>query len=114
MNLFDGGLIFGLLLAFNDLITMSISKEIIIGNLTSNWLVITFILYGFQMMIFYTGLKSTPMSLLNLSWNLISNIIITIIGIYYFKENISNLETYGLLFGLFSLFLFGIAHYNKL
>ena len=113
MNLFDGGLIFGLLLAFNDLITMSISKEIIIGNLTSNWLVITFILYGFQMYIFNKGLSVNGMGVLNLTWNLFSNIIITIIGIYYFKENITNLESFGVAFALFALLLFTIAEFNK-
>jgi len=113
MSIFNNGITYGLILAFNDVINMSINKEIIIGNLATKWLPFICILYGSQMFIFNKGLQVTQMSLLNLTWNLFSNIIITIIGIYYFKENISNLESYGVAFGLFSLFLFGLAQYQK-
>ena len=113
MNIFNNGITYGLIMAFNDVITMSINKEIILGNIMSNWLPFICILYGLQMYIFNKGLQVTQMSVLNLTWNLFSNIIITIIGIYYFKENISDLESYGLAFALFALFLFGLAQYQK-
>ena len=113
MNLFNTGIIYGLILAINDLFSMSITKEIVIGNITSNWLIISIILYGFQMILFYNGLKTTSMSTLNLSWNLFSNIIITSMGIIYFKENLTDTEMYGIGFGFLSLFLFGYSHYNK-
>ena len=113
MSIFNNGLTYGLILAFNDVINMSINKEIIIGNLATKWLPIICILYGSQMYIFNKGLQVTQMSVLNLTWNLFSNVIITIIGIYYFKENITNLESYGVAFALFSLFLFALAQYQK-
>ena len=91
-----------------------ITKKISLNELSNNWLYLVYILYGFQMIIFYYGLKIGPMSVLNLTWNLISNILITIIGIYYFKENISHLETWGILFALFALFLFVISKFNNL
>ena len=113
MNLFNTGLLYGLLLSINDLFSMSIIKQITIGNIASNWLIITFVLYGCQMILFYNGLKTTSMSTLNLSWNLFSNIIITAVGIIYFKENLTNTEMYGIGFGLLSLFLFGYSQFNK-
>jgi multidrug transporter EmrE-like cation transporter len=113
MNIFNNGITYGLLLAFNDVINMSINKEIVIGNIMAKWLPVICILYGFQMYIFNKGLQITQMSVLNLTWNLFSNIIITIIGIYYFKENITNLESYGVAFAIFSLFLFSLAQYKK-
>jgi len=113
MNLFDNGIIYGFTLAINDLFSMGITKEITLGNLSSTWLIIAFILYGSQMLLFYNGLQLTSMSTLNLSWNLFSNIIITSIGLLYFKENISHTEMYGIGFGLISLFLFGYSQYNK-
>jgi len=109
MNIFGNTTIVGLLMALNDVISMGISKNIVIGNLAYNWIIIAFILYGFQMIIFYNGIKFNPMSTLNLSWNLSSNIIITLIGIYYFKENISHLQLWGIGFALFALFLFSIG-----
>ena len=113
MEIFNSGIGVGLLLALNDVINMSIVKQITLGNLVINWLPVAIILYGLQMLIFYKGLEVTQMSVLNLTWNLFSNIIITIIGIYYFKENINELESYGIGFALFSLFLFALAQYKK-
>jgi multidrug transporter EmrE-like cation transporter len=110
-NLFNNVLFFGMMLSLNDVINMSIVKNISTGLLAQNWLFLAYFLYGFQMIIFSKGIKVTGMSVLNLTWNLISNLVITIIGIYYFKENITHLETWGILFALFALVLFELSHY---
>jgi multidrug transporter EmrE-like cation transporter len=112
-NLFNSGLFFGLILASNDVINMSIVKNISLGVLTQNWLYLVYILYGFQMIIFYKGVQVTGMSVLNLTWNLISNIVITLIGLFYFKENITHLERWGIIFAMFALFLFELAQYQS-
>ena len=112
-NLFNSGLFYGLILASNDVINMSIVKNISIGILAQNWLYFVYILYGFQMIIFSKGVQFTGMSVLNLTWNLISNIVITLIGLYYFKENITHLESWGILFALFALFLFELSQYHN-
>lgn len=114
IDIFKYSAFFGLMLASNDIISMGITKKINLNELSTNWLYFVYILYGFQMIIFYYGMKIAPMSVLNLTWNLISNIVITIIGIYYFKENITNLETWGILFALFALFLFVMSNFNNL
>jgi hypothetical protein len=113
MNILNNGIIIGLCLAIIDIISMGMIKEINIGNLHDKWLSIAFILYGSQMLIFNYGLSITSMTILNLNWNLFSSIVITLLGIFYFKENITNLETYGILFGLVSLILFGLSDYYK-
>jgi len=113
MNIFNNGTTIGLILAIIDIISISITKQIDLGYLQKSWLPFAFILYGCQMLIFKYGLNITSMTVLNLSWNLFSNIVITLIGIYYFKENINHLETYGILFAIFSLFLFGLSELNK-
>ena len=113
IDIFKYSIFFGILLASNDVISMGITKKINLNELSSNWLYFVFILYGFQMIIFYYGMKITPMSVLNLTWNLLSNVVITIIGIYYFKENITHLETWGILFALFALFLFVLSSYQN-
>ena len=113
IDIFKYSIFFGLMLATNDIINMGITKKITLNEFNFNWLYLVFVLYGFQMVIFYYGLQVTSMSVLNLTWNLISNIVITIIGIYYFKENISHLERWGILFALFALFLFMMASYQN-
>jgi len=113
MNIFNNGIAIGLYLAIIDIIGMTITKQVSIDFLQSNWMAIAFIIYGFQMLIFRHGLKSTPMTVLNLTWNLFSNVVITLIGLLYFKENITHLEKYGIGFAIFALFLFGLNEYQK-
>jgi len=115
MNIFNNGIALGLSLAVIDIIAISTVKEISIKNFEEKWIVFAFMLYGYQMILFRYGLSNTSisMSTLNLTWNLFSSIVITIIGIYYFKENITNLQMYGVLFGLVSLFLFGLSEFHN-
>jgi len=109
----NNALFIGLVLAIVDIISMGITKKTVLGQLNNNWLIVAVVLYGCQMLIFYYGLTTSSMTTLNLTWNLFSNIVITIIGIWYFNENITSLEQYGILFGLFSLFLFSISEFTK-
>jgi len=113
MNIFSNIVILGIILAFNDVISMGLTKEIALGNLSSNLIYVPIILYGLQMFLFYNGIQFVSMTTLNLTWNLCSNIAITLLGLYYFKENVSHLELFGIFFGLFSLFLFGISNYLR-
>ena len=113
MNIFNSEIIIGLSLSIIDIIGMGITKNVVLGILTQNWMIIAFILYGSQMLIFKQGLELTSMTNLNLIWNLFSNIVITLLGLYYFKEKISNLEVYGILFAFISIFLFGLNKYQK-
>ena len=113
MNILNNGIIIGLTLAIIDIISMGIVKEVSIDKLNKKWLSIAFILYGSQMLIFNYGLSNISMITLNITWNLFSCIVVTLLGIYYFEENISNLEMYGIMFGFISLFLFGMSKYEK-
>lgn len=111
MNIFNNGITLGIILSIVDIITMSIAKEITINKLKEIWIIIPFILYGSQMLIFKYGLKFTSMTVLNITWDLSSCIGVSLIGLYYFKEEISRLEAFGIFFGLISLILFGLGDY---
>ena len=105
------GLIIGLVLAINDVISFGITKEVFLGiNFTSlYWLGIPIILYGCQIVLFYYGLtQAVSMSILNISWNLFSNIIVTLVGLYFFQEDIGSLKSIALLFAFFSISIFTI------
>lgn len=105
------GLIIGLVLAINDVISFGITKEVFLGiNFTSlYWLSIPIILYGCQIVLFYYGLtQAVSMSVLNISWNLFSNIIVTLVGLYFFQEDIGSLKSIALLFAFCSISIFTI------
>jgi len=101
-------------MTINDIISMGIAKEITLGNIAIKWLGVACLLYSSQMLLFYKGLQSTQMGVLNLTWNLFSNIAIVIVGLYYYKESVTHYDMYGILFGLFAIGLFGMGQiYGK-
>jgi drug/metabolite transporter (DMT)-like permease len=50
------------------------------------------------------------MTTMNLVWDLTSDIIVTLFGVFYFKESIKGLRWLAVLFALFSLALFAYTH----
>jgi len=68
----------------------------------------TLILYSLQILVFYYGLHKTSMAVLNITCNLISNVLVTIVGIYFFNEKINNLKTIALGFAFVSIVLFAV------
>jgi drug/metabolite transporter (DMT)-like permease len=113
MNIFNNGLSIGIILSLVDIVSMGIAKEITIKRLKENWMLFAFILYGSQILLFKYGLEYTSMTALNITWDLSSCIGVSLIGLYYFKENINKLEAFGIFFGLISLILFGLSDYSK-
>lgn len=109
------GLILFLILSVNDVISFGITKEVFLGiNLSSlYWLIIPFLLYGSQILLFYYGLtKINSITILNIYWNLISSIIVGLIGIFYYKEQINDLKIIAILLGFVSVFIFAIDGFN--
>jgi len=102
------GILIGCIMAINDVISFGITKEVFLqDNLKSiYWLIIPTILYGLQIWIFYYGLKKTSMTVLNITWNLFSNILVTLVGIYYYKEQVTNIKTFAILLAFGSIILF--------
>jgi drug/metabolite transporter (DMT)-like permease len=97
---------YGILLAFIDCIVFPILKLRHLQVLTGYTpLVFSFLLYGVQSLIFYKSLKFETMAVMNIFWNMASNILVTIIGIYGLKEKISKRKLYGILLGFVALYL---------
>ena len=105
-------LIFALVMAGVDAVILSLLKLFSIGSITSYIVfVLAFIIYGCQPFIFYYSLKYSSLTVMNLMWDLASDILVAFIGIMIFKENISNLQKIGILFGLVSLILLANGHH---
>jgi drug/metabolite transporter (DMT)-like permease len=101
-------LFIGFILTINDLLSFGLCKYIHSNNINIYYLLIPTIMYGFQMPLFFYGLNVSSMAELNIIWNLMSIILVTILGLFYFKEKISNMKTIALFLGLASLMLFSL------
>ena len=101
-------LIIGSILAVSDASMMSIMKGISQGTIPYTYMIIVAIVYLIQPFLFMFGLNHTTMTIMNLSWDLMSDIIVTLVGLLYFRESLSHKKSMGVLFALLAIVLFSI------
>lgn len=99
-------ILLALLLATFDLFNMSMMKNITIGQSPKIFMWFVTLLYAVQPWIFFNGLAFTSMTVLNLSWDLISDILVTLSGVLYFRESLTEYKLVGVLFALVAITLF--------
>jgi len=74
----------------------------------------TILIYLLQPFIMYKVLQmGGTVTILNLSWDCISSILVTILGLFYFKDKVNGLKMYGLAFSILAIFLFAIDDYQS-
>jgi len=101
-------LLFALGLGIIDTLLLSTTKFISIGVLKYPFIILVCILYGIQPLIFLNALGNESMSIMNLLWDVMSNIFVSLIGIYYFNETISNMKYLGIILSIISLTILSI------
>jgi drug/metabolite transporter (DMT)-like permease len=100
----------GIILSIIDIICFSLTKTIFINkDINRLWLSLPFILYGGQILLFFYGLNNASMGELNIIWNIVSSIVVAIVGVYLYMEEFNNIKIIALLLGLVSIFLFYLA-----
>lgn len=101
---------FGTVMALNDVLMMTSLKLVHNGVVSSTvGILFSLLCYLLQPLIFLKALNYEGMAQTNLVWNLISNIIVTIEGVFVFGESIKGLRWLAMLMGLLSLFLFAYS-----
>jgi hypothetical protein len=98
---------FGTLMAFIDILMMGSVKMISTGSLSSTvGLPLAVGLYALEPFVFLKALNYEGMVVVNLVWNLMSDIVVTLQGILIFGETIQGLRWIAICMALFSLGLF--------
>ena len=102
--------LFALYMSSIDAIILTLLKAHKIGMIEGWWVFpLSFITYGFQSIVFYFGLSSSSMTVLNVLWDVISDVIVTLIGVLYFGESLNTMQCIGLALSLTGITLMG-AH----
>lgn len=96
---------FAALMAGIDVLTLGIVKKVRGGNYRMWAMGIATLLYSFQPWIFLSSLSGSSLTIMNLMWDLTSDIMVTLVGLFYFREQISKTRLVGLLFGFVALVL---------
>jgi multidrug transporter EmrE-like cation transporter len=101
---------FGIVMALIDINMMGTLKFIDQGKLAyAVGLPIATLLYAFQPYVFLKAMSHSNMLTTNLIWNLASNIMVTLLGVFFFKEKIKGLKWLAIGLSLFSLGIFAYS-----
>lgn len=99
-------LLYGTFMASIDVIMLGIIKMISTGSIKNIWwMAIPTIVYAAQPWIFLQALRVETMIVMNLLWDLISDVLVTTNGLVVFKEKISKTKMFGVLFSLIGIYL---------
>jgi multidrug transporter EmrE-like cation transporter len=103
-------ILFGLVMALIDITMMGTLKFVDQGKLAYNiGFPIATLLYAFEPYVFLKAMAHSNMLTTNLIWNLASNILVTLAGVFYFKEKIKGLKWLAIGLSLFSLGIFAYS-----
>ena len=80
------------------------------ANNHNNIYIIGILLYLLVGYILYLILINDNLAITNAKWNILSIILVTSIGIFFFKEKLSIYEKFGLVFAILSIFLMKYEH----
>ena len=92
-------------MASMDVFMLSILKAIHLGWIGPALMVVPTLLYAMQPWVFLASLKHESMTVMNLLWDVMSDLMVTFTGLYFFKETITTTKMVGIGFGLVSVFL---------
>ena len=100
---------FALYMSVIDAIVLTLLKSHKIGMVQGFWVFpFAFIVYGFQSIMFYIALSFGSMTVLNVLWDVISDVIVSLIGVYFFGESLNTIQCIGLVLSLVGITLLGV------
>ena len=99
---------FAATMASIDSTMLSLIKYISIHKKHVGWLILPMIVYSFQPVLFYLSLQYETLTVMNLLWDVISDVIITMIGLFVFKETIGPYKKAGVILSLMSIVLLSL------
>jgi drug/metabolite transporter (DMT)-like permease len=106
--------LYALFMASIDAIVMPLLKAKKLGMLTGNWMFpLASIVYASQPFIFYKSLSSDSMTVMNILWDVTSDVLVAIIGIFIFGESLSPLQWVGMVLALLGITLLGCCDDGK-
>lgn len=96
---------FGAAFSALDTIALPITKSVSKGTLSKLWMLVPALLYGASPFVFLKALEQESLTIMNLVWDLTSDLTVTFIGLVVFAERIAPTKLVGVCFSLVGLFL---------
>jgi len=107
-----GNLILLILIIFIEAAAMSTIEYS--ANNKNNYYIIGILLYVLVGYILYRILLHSPLAITNAKWNVVSIILVTGIGVLFFKETLTIYEKFGIGFAILSIILMEFDNLKKI
>ena len=102
------------ILAVIGAIALILIKKIDSNELSRYWLLIPIIINIASVFLIFIGLRYSSITIFNVEWNLISNILVTGLGVLYLNEVHSLYEVAGLTLAFIAIFILNIEHIQQI
>ena len=101
--------LYALLMASVDGMVMPLLKAKKLGMLKGIWMFpLSMLVYSIQPLLFYSALSLESMTVMNVLWDVMSDVIVTIIGFAVFGEILSTQQYIGIVVSLIGITLLGL------
>jgi len=97
---------FATLMASMDTVVLAWIKDYSLGLVSWKFVPLAMFIYGLQPYVFLQSLHYESMTVMNIMWDLISDILVTATGLLYFKEFLTPVKQGALALAFVSILLF--------
>ena len=94
--------------------TMALIDALVLSSLRAfnlGWIqwrgiiMVAMVVYSCQPLLFLQSLSNSTLTVMNLLWDVMSDVVVTAIGLYYFSEKLSNMKKMGVVLSIISIVL---------
>ncbi len=96
-------------MALLDTLSLPLVKFVHDGLYSTWYMIIPIILFALQPIMVYYSLSMISLTSVNIIWDLMSDVFVTAIGLYYLKEKLTTTSQLGLVFAFIAIILFSIS-----
>ena len=101
----NASLVYGSLMAGIDVLSLGLLKAIHLQWLSPYFFIIPLVIYSLQPVLFLKSLNYEGLAVMNIMWDLLSDVFVTILAISFFQEKISTKKFSGILLSILSIYL---------
>jgi len=95
-------------MAVIDIVSLALVKQYSLGKTSIIAMIVAVCIYALQPIVFVYALEYEGMAVMNLLWNVLSSVTVSLIGIWYFKEKLTAAKTIGVILSIFAIFLLSL------
>jgi multidrug transporter EmrE-like cation transporter len=98
-------LVYGTYMATVDVFMLGLLKAINLGWVSSALIFLPTLIYAMQPWVFLASLKFESLTIMNLLWDVMSDVLVTAMGVLFFKESITRTKMVGVALSFVTIFL---------